>query len=599
MLAFWGLNFFICNGFIAVFIFLLLLLKRILNNYISNQIQYKIWFLLFALLIVPFLPFNIFNPISTLIKNKIFQSKSIKVPDSGFSSSIKSIPMSLNNDFSISVEGKTQFQIGLFLFYIWLIGVVIMLFFSAISHVHIKKIQDSSLPLQNQKVNKLFHSCKEELNVKSNIPIYSTAFLKSPILIGFLHPKIYIPIYLISDFTTKDLRFILLHELQHYKRKDAIGNILMNIFSIVYWINPLIWYAFKEIKDEREIACDNCVLNKLDEKECKSYGYTLIHFSEKASYAPFLHFTSIGGNTKQIKKRIIKIAAFQPDSFLKKIRSYSIFLLLSIFVLEYSTFLPAFGKEQDLSASIDSIKSNIAYEDLSPFFKDKEGSFVLYNLNTDSWTIYNKPMALKRVSPNSTYKIYSGLFSLESRLITPLETSIKWNGQTYPFSQWNKEQTLTTAIKNSVNWYFQALDKQLGLFSLKQYYEKINYGNCDLSGGLSNYWLESSLKISPLEQVQLLKDFYHNNFLFQPENIQAVKNAMKLSSSEKGTLYGKTGTGKVDYQATNGWFIGYVESKTNTFIFAVNIQDDSNANGIIASQIALDILKYKKIYTIK
>ncbi len=171
-----------------------------------------------------------------------------------------------------------------------------------------------------------------------------------------------------------------------------------------------------------------------------------------------------------------------------------------------------------------------------------------------------------------------------------------WNGQKYSISEWNQKQTLTTALQNSVNWYFQTLDQKADLTELNQFYKKIGYGNHDLSGGISNFWLESSLKISPLEQVELLKKLYTNEFHFQKQNVQTVKSALMLSSSNNGALYGKTGTGKVNGQNINGWFIGYIESAGNTYFFATNIRSDANATGAAASEITLDILKEKNIY---
>lgn len=57
----------------------------------------------------------------------------------------------------------------------------------------------------------------------------------------------------------------------------------------------------------------------------------------------------------------------------------------------------------------------------------------------------------------------------------------------------------------------------------------------------------------------------NNRFDFAPENINAVKDAICLSSSDAGTFYGKTGTGRVDGQDVNGWFIGYIETADNTY----------------------------------
>ena len=68
-----------------------------------------------------------------------------------------------------------------------------------------------------------------------------------------------------------------------------------------------------------------------------------------------------------------------------------------------------------------------------------------------------------------------------------------------------------------------------------------------------------------IEQVELLTKLQNNSFGFAPENINAVKDAICLSASDAGTFYGKTGTGRVNGQDVNGWFIGYIETADNTY----------------------------------
>lgn len=145
-------------------------------------------------------------------------------------------------------------------------------------------------------------------------------------------------------------------------------------------------------------------------------------------------------------------------------------------------------------------------------------------------------------------------------------------------------------MSSSVNWYFQAIDRQLSRTALQQYIQKIEYGNQDLHGNPTAYWMESSLKISPVEQVQLLVRLHQNAWGFSPENIEAVKESICLSSSDAGTFYGKTGTGCVEGKNINGWFIGYLESAGHTCFFATNIQARQNAEGSQAKEITLSIL---------
>lgn len=61
------------------------------------------------------------------------------------------------------------------------------------------------------------------------------------------------------------------------------------------------------------------------------------------------------------------------------------------------------------------------------------------------------------------------------------------------------------------NWYFESIDKQLGASTINSYLQQIGYGNENISGDFSSYWMQSSLKISPVEQVELLKNLYRNN----------------------------------------------------------------------------------------
>ena len=117
-----------------------------------------------------------------------------------------------------------------------------------------------------------------------------------------------------------------------------------------------------------------------------------------------------------------------------------------------------------------------------------------------------------------------------------------------------------------------------------------------MSGDFSSYWMESSLEISPIEQVELLTKLQNNSFGFAPENINAVKDAIRLSFSDTGTLYGKTGTGRVNGQDVNGWFIGYIETADNTYFFATNISADSDATGGNATEITMSILSDMNIW---
>lgn len=228
------------------------------------------------------------------------------------------------------------------------------------------------------------------------------------------------------------------------------------------------------------------------------------------------------------------------------------------------------------------------------FFKKYDGSFILYNENENSYSIYNEKLVNERLSPLSTFKIANSLIGLESGVIKDKDYIYKWNGSNYPIESWNKDQTLETAIANSVVWYYQRLAQNVGEKAMQEYINKLDYGNKDISGGISKFWLSSSLKISAKEQVEFLKKLYNNQLPFSTDNMQMVREIITLESNEGSTLSGKTGTSGGDNEL--GWFVGIVTKDKNNYYFATNILGGKAVSGSKAKTITLEVLKYMEIY---
>lgn len=592
-MIYFSFRFLLCNAIICIFLGSLLGLKNLLQRQLSARMQYNLSIIFLAVLIVPFLPINS-DPSSISWRHFLTASSSTNGDIQTTFLSGNGYNLDKINDFAVSVSTQIPTFIHTLLVFFWSIGIFIMFFLLYRSVKQVKALHSSALPLQNEELNALYIECLNEVNSKHTIPIYSTAFLKSPVLAGFLHPRIYLPIHLISDFnagtiSATDIRYMLLHELQHYKHKDILIGYLINTVNVFYWFNPLIWYFLKRIRQERELACDSAVLQLLKETEYKSYGNTLINFAETIALSPFPLTMGISGNIKPLKGRILNIASFHQPTFKQKIRGYLICIFVSTIIIGCIPILSVYASDQT-GYHFDTTEKNITQLNLSSNFGDYTGSFVLYDQATDKWNIYNIDNASTRIPPNSTYKIYDALLGLESGIITPEHSTFTWNGEPCPFESWESDQDLTSAMHNSVNWYFQAIDSQAGFQSVKTFLQTINYGNQNTGTNLNLYWTDFSLKISPIEQVELLQNFYQNNFHFDRKNIQAVKNALLLSTTSSGSLYGKTGTGRVNGKDVNGWFVGYIESDNNTYYFATNIQAPSNATGSQATEITETIL---------
>ncbi len=592
------IRFLLCNVLLCGIIGILLLIKYLFKNSLSSRMQYNLWFLLFGLLAVPFLPFRLLQQSELFLWFQNLNLSPVSNTETAIGQTLHTTIGANQNwmeDFTLSVNRETHSLIGYLLLALWVFGIIAMLIFVCKSVLQLHHLKKSALPLQSPKVHKIYMRCLNDTGITKKIPIYSTAFLKSPVIVGFLKPCIYLPIHLISDDNERDIRYMLLHELQHYKHKDGLANYLMNFVGIVYWFNPLVWYALKEMRNDREIACDTSVLKMLNSDDYIAYGNTLINFAEKISLTPFPFASGISGNMKQMKRRILNIASYEKPTLQKKLKSITAFLLTSALLLGLAPFVSTYASDENRYQWNISPK-NCSNIDLSNYFGEYKGSFVLYDLKNDTWKIHDMERAALRVAPNSTYKIYSALFGLEENIISPEDSFMKWNGAQYPFEAWNTDQTLNSAMSSSVNWYFHSIDEQLGASSVQKYLHEIGYGNEDLGSDFSSYWMESSLKISPIEQVELLTKFQNNSLGFAPENIKAVTDAIHISSSAFGDFYGKTGTGRINGEDVNGWFIGFVKAQNNTYFFATNIQNEQRATGSKASDITLSILSDLNIW---
>jgi beta-lactamase class D len=219
--------------------------------------------------------------------------------------------------------------------------------------------------------------------------------------------------------------------------------------------------------------------------------------------------------------------------------------------------------------------------DLEPFFKQfPGGAIVLYDLKRDRYLRYNEARCREQFSPFSTFKIPNSLIGLDTGVIADAEFAMKWdekkypafNRDTLPFSAWWQEHTLRTAFQRSVVWYYRELALKVGEKRMKEYVRKLRYGNGDASGPLNGFWLGSSLRISADEQVDFLKRFYRGELPVSKRSAAILKEVMTLEETPDYRLSGKTGGGPLGEGRYLGWFVGYVETKGNTYFFATEIE---------------------------
>ena len=200
-----------------------------------------------------------------------------------------------------------------------------------------------------------------------------------------------------------------------------------------------------------------------------------------------------------------------------------------------------------------------------------EGSFVLYDLKKNSAYDYNLKRCNKAFTPASTFKIFNSLVAIETGAIGGAHDTIRWDGVGRQVPDWNRDHDLQSAFKFSVVWYYQELARRIGAERMRHYIDTVGYGNRDISGAIDGFWLDGKLRISQMEQIDLLVKLYQNRLPFSPRTMNIVKNIMIMEDTLGYRLRAKTGWGSQDGKSI-AWYVGYIERGDNVYFFATNFE---------------------------
>lgn len=234
-------------------------------------------------------------------------------------------------------------------------------------------------------------------------------------------------------------------------------------------------------------------------------------------------------------------------------------------------------------------------EKLDKIFQGYDASFMLESIRTGKKFYYNKNRTTKRFPPCSTYKIFNSLVGLETGVLKNEFEAKKWDGTNYSIKSWNRDQTLQSAMTNSCLWYYQIVAKDVGRKRMQEYLDKANYGNRLIKGDLTRFWLGDSLLISQEEQVAILKKLVNDELPFSKRTMAIVRGLIKNQETKNGVLYGKTGSDMKDGSLILGWYVGYVSTTRDVYVFATNIEKGPKAWGPQARTFTKSILNEMKL----
>jgi len=192
--------------------------------------------------------------------------------------------------------------------HIWMSVFLVLLFFCI--YAYLKTLGSfKTAVLFND--NGLLMESSRKLKLKRKVSIYISDRVDTPLVSGIANVRIIIPAFLAGDCYSKELEYVIIHELVHIKRYDNITKLLAVLSLCIHWFNPLMWLCFSLYQKDMEMSCDARVLTVYEKDIRTEYANSLLNIAVKQN--TLLHGIALAFGESNIKSRVKGIMKFKKD----------------------------------------------------------------------------------------------------------------------------------------------------------------------------------------------------------------------------------------------------------------------------------------------
>lgn len=304
----------------SILALLLLALKPFIKNRFSNTWQYYIWIIIIFRFLLPITAeVNFLGYTAQYIENSI--SVTAQTPGQ----------FNPKSESEILIDGETWLQtlqkadavaptrqnIGKAIqdniWLIWATGMLMMFFYKVISYnAFVRFVKIRAELVTDPVLLDIYRAELVSAKVKRKIPLKLNDRIGSPMLVGMIRPILVIPSL---EASSDNLKYILRHELTHYRRGDILYKWLAQLTKCVHWFNPLVYMISKQIDQSCELSCDEVIVKCLDVTGRKGYGDALIaSLKAQENYSAFVVTMTMSDNKERLKERLNAIMSFQRKS---------------------------------------------------------------------------------------------------------------------------------------------------------------------------------------------------------------------------------------------------------------------------------------------
>ncbi len=361
----------------ACWIVLAIVLLRIILKKAPKWVNCVLWGIAGLRLIMPFS----FESVFSLIPSAETISKPVDSPRPQIESGVTIIDNQVNSYLKGNYfEGVTRpagnfVDITTIMAVIWVVGIVALLIYTAISFIRLKRKIGTAVLLSDN--------------------IYQSESVVSPFVLGIIKPKIYLPF----NMNEQDMEHVIAHEQAHLRRKDHLWKPLGFLILTLHWFNPMVWLGYILLCRDIELACDEKVVKEFNNEQKADYSQALLTCSvnRRMIAACPVAFGEVG-----VKNRVKSVLNYKKPAFWLIIVAIIISIVVavcfltnpkntSIFNSKYETDKCLYSdvvsaeKETETNNVVYSITSNgIMYRTFEDGTTDELGAFVETDYTTDT-----------------------------------------------------------------------------------------------------------------------------------------------------------------------------------------------------------------------
>lgn len=278
--------------------------------------------------------------------------------------------LTLPNDLSICI-------FDLFIF-IWASGSIYLLLKYIRQFFYFHKTMMNTLAISNIQIPSCMDEIKKELNIDTKVRVIYSPEIAVPMVTGFFQPTIYLPEI---DFSDKELKIILHHELTHFLHKDAWNKMFMYMLTIMFWWNPYIHLLKRDLNHILEIKCDLSLAGQMNDEEKIHYleiMMKIVRFSKKMKLQS-MPVDAIGlmeaNKQTKLEQRFYLILEYEARKWHRLVLN----LLFCGFIVFSMAFSYLFVIQPEFSAEnfTDEATFKITYEN-SYLVHNDDGTYTLY-----------------------------------------------------------------------------------------------------------------------------------------------------------------------------------------------------------------------------